>query len=191
MKKYARFFRFFAGSFLALVVSGCALTPILLSGGISGVQSMLAESGANAKKTFREAELQPVIPALISFKQTTVLAPDGIYDWTGIWIPKNIDAVKGGEYTVLVLLNGNATRQDFLAGRDGVLSLYPGIKIVRTEELSSTSFYPIEPLSRLAIRYRLGGRSVQGDVYVVTIPPQIPKVAEPVKKKPSKKRKHR
>jgi len=188
MKKCRKLFRYFVVVFLTLLLSGCALAPLMLiPAGVAGIQNTLSDSGTG--KTFSEVELQRVIPALVGFKQTTTLASDGIYDWTGIWIPKNVDAVKGGEYTVLVLMNGNATRQDFLKGRDGVLSLYPGIKIIKTDELSTTAFYPASSLSRLSISYDLNGRSVQGDVYTVAIPSQIPKAAEPVKSS-SKKRKH-
>ncbi|TRZ53297.1 hypothetical protein D4R99_01075 [bacterium] len=186
MKKCRKLFRYFVGVFLALILSGCALAPILIPAGVAGIQNMLSDSGTG--KTFSEVELQRAIPALIGFKQTTVLASDGIYDWTGIWMPKDIDIVKGGEYTILVIMSGSATRQDFFQAREKILSLYHGIKIIKTDELSTTAYYPRESPSLFSPHYQLNGQSVQGDVYTVAIPPQAPKVIEPVKS--SKKRKH-
>ncbi|MCX6736217.1 MAG: hypothetical protein NTZ13_03990 [Candidatus Parcubacteria bacterium] len=152
-------------AFFAMSILSCAVIRQYENGGVP------------EGKTFSEKELQRAMPALIGFRQRIEAVHDeeGLFTWTGIWVPKDIDTAKGGAYTFLVLLNGNATRQDFVEKKEAILSLYPGVKIVNVNELANTAYYPQSQLIRAGIRYELTGRSIQGDVYDVVIPPQTSK----------------
>jgi hypothetical protein len=165
--------KFVVMAILALSIVGCSAYREIKNGGIP------------EGKTFTETELQQALPALTGFGQNVVRGENGISEWGGIWLPKNIDRVNGGKYTFLVILNGNGTEYDFTIRRERFVSMFPGIQILGTDYLAQTIYYPKTVAGRTLLRMSLAGRAVNGYAYYVAIPAQLPKTIAPVE--PQKK----
>lgn len=179
MKIFQSFSTFVIMVILSVSIVGCGAYREIRNGGIP------------EGKTFTETELQQALPALAGFSQNVVRGENGISEWGGIWLPKNIDKVNGGKYTVLIILNGNGTEYDFTMRRDRFVSMFPGIQILDTDYLARSKYYPQTIPARTILRMSLAGRAVNGYSYYVVIPAQVLKTLVPIELQKKEKRRHK
>jgi len=185
MKIIRSLFRCIVFVFVAFSLFGCTAMRQYQSGGVP------------EGKTFDEYILKQATRTIDNYSQTVSVNEYGVKEWSGIWLPSNLDREHGGHYTLLVIMNGNATRQDLMLKKDVITAMFPGIRIIKVEDINGTAFFPQDKMWRMSVRYKLTGRSVTGDVYDVVIPAQTQKNLVPldhsgkVHKNVSKKRKHK
>jgi len=165
MLKIMRFLAIFS---FAILLSGCATTAKWVDGDFPG------------PKTYSEKQVRTLLPAVTDYRQLDVSLPGAKTEPSGIWVPKRMDQDKGGSYTFLVVMSGNASREDLFGKETTIKELFPGIVITKAEDLETSAYYPQGNLSRLDIRYALNGRALKGEVLNVVLPPKAVTITIPL-----------
>jgi hypothetical protein len=160
MEKNRKISTFLVIIFMTFALFGCAAIRQYQSGGVP------------EGKYFEPKVLQQALRTIDNFSQVMTVNEYGAKEWSGIWLPMNLDRKYGGHYTILVIMNGNATVQDRMAKKDAIAAMFPEIRINKVVDVGETMFFPPDKVWRMGVRYKLTGRSVTGDVYDVVIPPQ-------------------